>query len=241
MSTISTSVFTTETKRIAAMVEAFITAMGEDNTETGTTGKGAANALTAILALTDAEQLNALLPAAQNYNDAMVAGGYYYGGLYDWLLALDAHVGGINDFCTDNSIRVHHRLRDVLSTILPKSTFPPVTDFGSMVLSGSGAGTFTAQDTVDTDEYGDGLVELVTESAIGVADIEVFVTGTNFDGDTVNVSATIPNGTSDDTTIAVNETTVRMVSVSTVTVTGGTAADAFRVQTKLDRSPAGLT
>lgn len=245
MSTISSANFTTETKRIAAMMIAMRTAVGVDYSTTLTCAKGAANAKAAVLALGDAEQINALLPGVQNFYDAMILSGtsFMYAAIYDWLKALDRHVGGINAYCEDEAIRIHYLLRQALPEILPKYVFPPVTDFGSVLLSGSGAGALTLQDEVDTDEYGDGLIEIVTESAIGAADIAGTVYGYDYDGNAVQADYAIPNGTLTATTVAIAGTT-RFASLNkTLTdaaYSGGTAADAWRFQTKYDRTPTGL-
>ncbi len=246
MSTISSANFVTETKRIAAMMIAMQTAVGADYSSAGTCAKGVANAKTAILALGDAEQINALLPGVQNLYEAMILDGtsFMYAAIYDWLKALDRHVGGINTYCEDEAIRIHYTLRQALPEILPKYVFPPVTDFGSVLLSGSGAGALTLQDEVDTDLYGDGLIEIVTESLIGAADITGTVYGYDYDGNAVQADYTIGNGTASATTVAIAGTT-RFASINkTLTdaaYTGGTAADAWRFQTKVDRTPAGLT
>jgi hypothetical protein len=243
MSTMTANAFKTEADRIAAMVIAIRTALGVNYTDTNTCAKGAANALTAILALNDAEQLNALLPSAQRFKEGMLAGGFYYGGLQEFLDALDRHVGGINAFCTTNAVYVHYLLRDVRPQILPQVVFPPVTDFGSIALTGSGAGAFTAQDVVDTTLYGDGLIELVTEHLIGGANITGTIYGYKANGDAVQADYTIASGTASGVTVAIAGTN-RFASINkTLTdaaISGGTNLDAFRIQTKLDRSPTGL-
>lgn len=246
MSTIASADFVTETKRIAAMMVAMRTAVGTAYSESGTCAMGADNARTAILALGDAEQINALLPGVQRFYEAMILSGtsFMYGAIREWLKTLDRHVDGINDYCSDEAIRIHYLLRQAMPEILPKYVFPPVTDLGSVLLSGSGAGAFTEDTPVDTDEYGDGLIEIVTESAIGAADITGTVYGYDYDGNAVQADYEITNGTANDTTVAITGTT-RFASINkTLTdaaYTGGTAADAWRFQTKVDRSPAGLT
>jgi len=243
MSTIASNDFTTETARLAAMVAAIQTALGTDNSGTNTVGKGAANTLAAVLALGDAAQLNALLPAAQNFNDAAYAQGAYYAAQKDFLDALDRHVGGINAYCEAQAIRINYLLRQVKTDILPKYVFPPVTDFGSVVLSGAGAGAFTAEDTVDTSEYGDGLLEIVTESLIGGAEITGTVYGYDYSGNAVQADYTIGAATASGTTVAIAGT-ARFASINKpltdAAYSGGTAADTWRFQTKLDRAATGL-
>lgn len=245
MSTISSANFATETKRLAAMIEAMQTAVGTAYSDGGTCAKGVANARAAILALGDAEQLNALLPGVQRLYEAMILDGtsFLYAALADWLRTLDRHVGGINAYCEDEAIRINYLLRFVMPEILPKYVFPPVTDLGSVALSGSGAGAFTEDTPVDTDLYGDGLIEIVTESIIGAADISGTVYGWDYNGNAVQADYAIGNGTANDTTVAIAGTT-RFVKINKPLTdgayTGGTAADAWRFQTKLDRAPAGL-
>jgi hypothetical protein len=237
MSTISSANFVIEMRRVAHAIQLIQTALG-DGDDTNTPGKGGANALAAVLALAETEQLNALLAPAQRLADAAKYGGYYYGAWYDYMRAIDAHVNDINDFCLDNALHIHYLCKAVFPAIAARYVFPPVTDFGTMTASGSGAGTWAADSTVDTDLYGDALVEVVTESVIGAASITATITGTDYDSNASQVTCTITNGTSNATTVAVIGSD-RFAAITTVTFTGGTASDKFRVQTKLDHSAAG--
>jgi len=241
MATISTANFLIETKRIAHMIALIQTAFG-DGDDANTPGKGAASALTAIAALGDNDQLNALLPAAVRFAAAAVYQNYYYKAMYDFLRAMDEHVGGINDYLSDNSLYVNYLTRLAYPKILVAYTFPPVTDFGSMAVSGAATGTWTAEDTVDTSLYGDAQIEIVTESLIGAADIVLTISGTDHDGNTSQATCTIPATTANDTTVDVDgaATADRFAAVDAdPTFTGGTASDAFRIQTKLDRAASG--
>ena len=177
-----------------------------------------------------------MLPAASRLKERTPAGNYF-GAISEYLTALNAALGGLNDWLADNGLYISSQLRKVFAQLQARYTFPPVTDFGSMAVSGSGTGTWTEQDSVDTDLYGDGLIEFVTESLIGVADIVATIVGIDFDGDTVTTSGTIPDGTADATVVAIAGTT-RFAAITSVTFTGGTAADAFRIQTKFDRAAA---
>ena len=236
MATISSANFLIETKRIAAMVDLLDAACGTGS-QTNTVSKGAANAEAAILALGDADQVAALLPGADRLAAATMQANYY-GALRDWIFQLDAHVSGINDFCSDNAIYVHHNLRTVESKILPRWVFPPVTELAS---SSRATGTWTdveETNTIDTDSYGAALIEFLTTAAIGVADIDVTIVGENYDGETVQTSGTIPASTSDATVVAIAGS-VRFTKITAITVTGGTDGDAFKIQTKFDRTPTG--
>ena len=164
---------------------------------------------------------------------------YYYAAWFDFMRAIDDHVGGINEYLADNGLYVHYLVRAAYPSIQVRRTFPPVTDFGSMAVTGAGVGTWTPQDSVDPTLYGDGLIEVVTESLIGAADIVLTITGTDWMGNASAATCTIPAATANDATIAVSGLD-RFVSIDAdPTFTGGTNGDAFRIQTKQDRAPAG--
>jgi len=236
MGTLSTSDFLTETKRIAKILDLTDTGIG-DGDDTNTPSKGAANALAAIAALSDSDQLTALLPGAVQFAAALKAESMK-GACAAWMRVIDAHVGGMNDYLSDNALYVHYSLRDVWTSLRARYVFPPVTELAS---SSRAAGTWTdavETNTIDTDSYGSGLIEFYTQAAIGVADIEVTVTGENYDGETVQTSGTIPASTGDTTVVAIAGA-VRFVKITSLTVTGGTDGDAFLIRTKFDRDPTG--
>lgn len=223
-------------QRLNWLVDAFETACGVANVTATTTGICGANEEAYILATADAAAINAMLPAASRLKERTPASNYF-GAIAEYLKALDVALGGLNDYLATNALHVSYQLRKAYSKLQVRYVFPPVTDFGSMAVSGSGAGTWTAQDHVDTALYGDGLIEFVAESLIGAASIVATINGTDFDGDAVTTSGTIPNGTQNAATVAIAGA-VRFATITTVTFTGGTAADAFRIQTKYDRAAA---
>lgn len=235
MAIISTANFLIETKRIAAMIDLIETAYG-DGDDTNTPSKGAANAKAAIEALGDSDQLTALLPEAVRFADRMKYENQY-NDLTDWLRAFDQHVNGLNDYLSDNSLHIHYHLRKVDPVILPRWVFPPVTELANASYNGSWSDTGEVN-TINTNEYGDALIEFHTTAAIGVADIDVTIYGENYDGESVQTSGTIPASTGNDTVVAIAGS-VRFVKITSMDVTGGTTSDSFRVDTKFDRDPTG--
>lgn len=235
MATIAIADFLIETKRIAKIIDLFIAACGTGS-ETNTTSKGGANAKTAVLALGDADQVNALLPAASVLAEALKTT-QYYGGLTAWIKALSDHVEGINDFLSDESSYVHFNLRAAYPKLQARYVFPPVTELANALYNGSWVDTCEVN-TIDIDSYGHALIEFHTESVIGAADIDVVITGENYDGEVVQTSGTIPTATGDDTVVAIAGS-VRFVKITDLEITGGTASDAFRIDTKFDRTPTG--
>lgn len=235
MATISTANFLIETKRMAKIIDLIETAYG-DGDDTNTPSKGAANALAAIAALGDNEQLNALLPEAVRFAELMKYENQY-NDLIAWLRAFDQHVNGLNDYLSDNTLWIHYHLRKIDPTILPRYVFPPVTELANASYNGSWTSNEEVN-TIDVDSYGSGLIEFHTTAAIGAADIDVVITGENYDGETVQTSGTIPNGTATDTVVAIAGS-VRFIKVTALEITGGTTGDAFRIDTKFDRDPTG--
>lgn len=230
----------TTTARLTWIINAFEAACGVGNVTADTTGIAGANEETHILGTADTEAINAMLPASTRLKERLTAQNYF-GAVAEYLQGLDAALGGLNTWLSDNGKYISAQLRKAYSVLQARYCFPPVTDFGSIVLSGSGTGAFTEENTVDTDDYGDALIEIVTESVIGAAEITGTIHGSDYNGNAVQADYTITAATGNDATVAIAGTT-RFVSVDkTLTdaaISGGTAADAYRIQTKVDRAAA---
>jgi len=158
----------------------------------------------------------------------------------DMRAAVNRHVGGdMGAFLTGGAVRVHSLYKLCVDTSVPAANvFPPITTLGTVAVTGSGAGTFTAGTAVDTAKYGGAQVALkVINQSIGAASISATVTGLDTTGATRTWTATITNGTAQDTVVNLAGTGVTAgVSVSAVTFTGGTNGDDFELVTVEDRT-----
>jgi hypothetical protein len=153
--------------------------------------------------------------------------------------AVISHLGqDLNTWLTTGALRVHHYWRRGGNTaISAANVFPPVAILGSFAVTGAGAGTFTDGQAVDTTVYGGAQIELeVTGNPIGVANIDVTVACVLADGSTVNKVGTIPSGSIVGATVALGAASDRVVNITGITIALGTNGDAFKVQTKEDRT-----
>lgn len=233
--------YITFTDHLARMINVLLTAKGVEDTPATAAAHAAAvrNAITALADPDDADITVDLLPAAIALVAAVERESEVASLSAGFNSAVITHLGqDLNTWLTASGLRVHHLFRRGGNTaILPVNVFPPVTVLGSMAVTGSGAGTFTDGQAVNTSLYGGAQIELeVTGNPIGAADIVVTVAVTLANGTTSTRSGTIPNGSIVGATVALGEATDRIVNVTGVTFTGGTNGDAFRVQTVEDRS-----
>ncbi len=144
----------------------------------------------------------------------------------------------LNTWLTTEALRVHHYWRRGGNTsIQAANVFPPVTNLGSFAVTGSGAGTFTDGQAVDTSVYGGAQIELeVTGNPIGAANVDVTVACVLANGTTANKVGTIPSGSIVGAKVALGAGADRVVNITGITIALGTNGDAFRVQTKEDRT-----
>ncbi len=144
----------------------------------------------------------------------------------------------LNTWLTIGALRVHHYWRrGGNSSIQAANVFPPVTALGSFVVSGAGAGTYTDGAVVDTTLYGGAQVQLeVTGNPIGAANITATVSCVHASGTLEDIVGVIPLGSIVGAKVALGDAADRVVNVTNIAITGGTAADAFKVQTMEDRT-----
>lgn len=201
----------------AAAVRDYVTAFADPDEADIT-----ADLINPVIAVVEALGRNATFSTFfAQFNSAVIA--HLGSDLNAWLLADGTRV--LPDFklaCNPN--------------ISAANTCPPVTVLGTYAVSGSGAGTFTDGDAVDTTLFGGAQLELeVTDGTIGGASITVTVVGTTASGSSITKTGSITNGSLVGTKADVGIGTDQYVDVTSVTITGGTNGDAFRIQTKLDR------
>jgi len=116
--------------------------------------------------------------------------------------------------------------------------FPPVTAMGSFVASGAGAGTFTDGSAIDGNLYGPADCELEV-TAKGGADVTLTatVTGTDENGATVTGSGAFSAAdVGDKVDVTPDQSGKKFQDITNITITGGAASDAFKIQSKVDRA-----
>lgn len=123
--------------------------------------------------------------------------------------------------------------------LLPSNVFPPVTVLGTFVVSGEGAGTFSEGSSVDLKLYGCADAEVEVTQQIGSSNIIVTAICTDVDGKTdVEATCTIPSGSNVGTKIdLITENAKQISAITDAMIDGGTSSDAFKFQTKVDRTP----
>ena len=239
--TLTQAEYITLTDHLASMIGVLLTAKGDEDTESCAAYHAAAarNVITALAEPDEADITVDLLPAAISLVTAVERESEVASLSAGFNAAVTTHLGqDLNTWLTSGGLRVHHLFRRGGNTaILPVNVFPPATVLGSMAVTGSGAGTFTDGQAVDTALYGGAQIELeVTGNPIGAADIVATVAVVLASGETDTIEGTIPNGSTVGTKVALGTSDDRVVNITGITFTGGTNGDAFRVQTVEDRS-----
>jgi hypothetical protein len=155
--------------------------------------------------------------------------------------ALDAHYGGngsLNRFLTDNDLRVSPNLRKIGIQIDSRNVFrdtalDPVARYEG---EGAGTGTFIAGSDIDTSLYGEAALEVVVE-AMGAVARTLRLSLKNFDGTIELRDVAIPGNAALNAAFPVGAANDRFVGVTNIITTGGggTAADLFRVRSKVER------
>ncbi len=153
--------------------------------------------------------------------------------------AVRQHLGeDLNAWLSAEGSRVHYLYKLAGDAALaPANVFPPVSQFGSYAVTGSGAGTFTAGPGINSSLYGGSRVEAeVTDAPIGAANINVSLTCVMEDGSPATKTGTIPSGSIVGAKIDLGQAGDKVIQVTAVTITLGTAGDKFRLQSKVDRA-----
>lgn len=200
--------------------------------------------LDTLEALSDTDVLIDLLPGARDWA-ALALGSRAKKELRARALvdALEQHVGGFKAFLDANADgqgnpeQVAAEFRDAYGKVSPKYVFPPaISDMGSFAVTGSGAGTFTDGSAVDTGLYGICDIEVeVINQAIQAAAINVTAVCTDFEGNTVNRTVTIPAASTLGTKITF-DAGAWIVDVTNITIVGGTNGDDFQINGILRRA-----
>lgn len=249
MGTISKANLTTLLDSLTAGKLIFDNAMGLLGTESDTVSKAASNDLVTLSAIADNDVQADLASVFRIRSLGVVASALYASlGAYNLWWALDKHCGGsgqvgvsnLDTFLIVNNVRVSPDLRQLGFPLSPQALMPPAVDpMATFTVTGSGDGTYTHVADVDTSQYGAAWLALTATSLIGAANIVVTVTGLQFDAATpVALTATIPSGSIIGTSINLGTLGVLSDSidyVTGITITGGTAGDAFKVVSRVER------
>lgn len=164
--------------------------------------------------------------------------------------ALDHHIRrlegkGMSDYWeAENSDRMAPEFAQIVRSIgydiKASLVFPPVTTMGTYVASEATVGIFTDGDLIDGNLYGPGDCEIEV-TAVGSETCSIVVTAIGKDK---NGEVMTGVGTFDSTAVGgkVNvvptETGKQFQDITTITITGGVADDAFKIQSKVDRAVA---
>lgn len=217
-----------------------ITALGDEDTAASAIGKAAAvrDLIVAFADPDEADITNDLIGAVIGVVTALGTPATLATFFSRANAAVVGHLGtDLNAWLTADGTRVHPDFKRACNpNISAVNTFPPVTVLGTYAVSGSGAGALTDGDAVNTTLFGGAQIELeVTGGAIGAASITVTVVGTTASGSSITKTGTIDSGALVGAKFDVGIGSDRYVDVTSVTITGGTTGDAFKIQTKLDR------
>ena len=122
--------------------------------------------------------------------------------------------------------------------LAPALVFPPVTSLGTFVASGAGAGTFTDGSAIDLALYGAADLEAVVTAKGGASvSLVATVTGKDANGSTITGTATfVAAAIGDKVNVVPTEAGAQFYDITNITITGGAASDAIRIQTKYDRA-----
>lgn len=225
---------------VAQQTVMFETALGTGS-EADTVSKGAANNVNTIEAIADSDVQRDLMPSfasrAEYVKQTHLARALAGGPLQH---AIDRHYGsvaGLNAFLKTNDARVHPALTRIGFQIDVENQFAPsVLDLATFAVTAAAEGTFTTLTTLETQGYGKAHLQLRATADIGAAAIVVTLSLRKADGSNEEQVVTIPAGTDEDDTIDVGISSDRYLEVLGISITGGTAADGFAVQTVIERA-----
>ncbi len=226
---------------LAKGVALFEAGVGLTTSVASTVAKGAANNVTTLVDVGDAD-LAALITEFDRRTALVIASALYRTLNGERLLAaLDVHYGGtgsLNRYLTTQDKRVHPDLRKIGMQIDGINAFAPaLVSLATFTVTGDGAGTYVDVASVDGNLYGKANCVLRATTLIGVATIEATLTMDLIDGTTESKAVSIPNGTASGTEFDIGTHDTDMyVGCSAISITGGTADDAFEIRTKVERT-----
>lgn len=168
------------------------------------------------------------------------------------LRAIDSHLRtehgqGIDDFWTAENYPTYRIASQVAELcracgilLSAANCFPPVTTMATFVVTGATAGTLTDVDVIDGNKYGPADLEVeITAKVGGDVSVEVTVIGADKSGNAVTGLASVSTkDVGDKVDVTPDQAGKQFQDVTNITVTGATAGDEFKVQSKVDRAVA---
>lgn len=242
MATLALSSLLTILDSIAKGVEIVETHVGVTGGEANTVALGAANNVETLEAIADS-QVQTDLMAAFSARATLVKAGTIERALVGPAIqrALDKHYGAaygsVNAFLKQSDARVHPLLRNIGFQIDNENAFPPaaVDPVASFLVTGAGVGAFTAGSDVDVTQYGKAHMRVRTTSVIGAAAIAATLTMTRADGSAENQVVNIAGATGNGVEFDIGAAADRYIGCLAIAITGGTANDAFKVISQVER------
>lgn len=226
---------------VAKGVEVFEAAVGTGS-ESGTVSKGAANNVATLQAVSDsvvqADLMAVFVARAANVQQSALERGLI-GPIVQ--RALDRHYGdsngSLNAFLTTQDARVSSLLRNIGFQIDARNAFGPtvIDPMATFLVSGSGAGAFALVAAIDDTTYGKAHLKVKTTTLIGGAAIAATLTLTKADGSSEAQVVNITGGSASGTEFDVGAAGDRYLACTNITITGGTAADGFKVISTIER------
>lgn len=158
-------------------------------------------------------------------------------------LAKALDVANMGTYVEAEGIEIPANLVDMgMMTAPAAQVVPEVTVLGEFVFSDVDTGIWTPRDTINTSKYNGGAIEIfpLTDITDAGSDGMSNVQGVDFDGAVVDNTTTFAFGGSltQYTPVDISGTyTEKFKSISSITVTGGTAGEAFQIRTKAHVAP----
>lgn len=219
----------------------FDIAVGVTGNEANTVGKAASNDDNTLAAISDPQVMSDLTPSFYLRDQTLQASALYQTlGAYDIWWALDKHYNGLDGFMNANNVRASTHVVQIGFPLSPAQVMPPQVDpMATFAVTGSGAGTYAHVADIDTTQYGRAWLEAVVTSTIGANAITATVNGLQIDGVTPTIKTfTIAANSSVATTVSIGTMGTQADSydsITGITITGGTAGDAFKVRSRIER------
>lgn len=181
--------------------------------------------------------------ADQTYNLFSMLNNEYISTLFQAVLARiwTLQDNDLDDFLTDNDLRIHPNIRDVYEDnnkiISPSNVMcPPITNMGTYSIS-EGNGSFTDGDAVNTDLYGPAPIKVKPTTNVGEEDITLTITCEDIQGNSHQIQVVIPGNTTEGTEFDVEEEDGDLyVDVTNVTHSGGNDGDSFQFYSVWERT-----
>ena len=223
------------------------------NLANGNVMSGGGSLATYILATADEDVIADLLPAARDLdeNNPVPPDGFLLAipGITKLIAGLNAHIKRYNGAANIDAyltllnaatptLRAHGFFAKYLKTLSKGNLFiPNHLDITTFTETGAAAGTYAHLTAIDTTSYAGAKFVVKNVGALTTSAV-VSVTAKKLDGTSAVLTATLSTHTDAHET-DLSDTTQLYVDVTGITMaSGGTAADAFKIVAKTDRSVA---